>query len=41
MKLNPATRDDEQLLLDSDVMNVGLHNHVAVYGASNAIWRTE
>jgi hypothetical protein len=41
MKLTPATRDDEQLLLESDVMNVGLHNHVALYGATDAIWRAE
>jgi hypothetical protein len=41
MKLIPATRDDEQLLLESDVMNVGLHNHVTIYGASDAIWRIE
>jgi hypothetical protein len=41
IKLIPATRDDEQLLLESDVMNVGLHNHVATYGASDAIWRAE
>jgi hypothetical protein len=41
MKLIPANRDDEQLLLESEVMNVGLHNHVATYGAAKAIWRTE
>ena len=41
MKLIPATRHDEQLLLESNVMNVGLHNHVAVSGATDAIWRAE
>jgi len=41
MKLIPAGRDDELLLLDSDVMNVGLSNHVARYGAADAIWRAE
>lgn len=36
-----ATRDDEQLLLDSSVMNTGLHQHVTQHGASSAIWRAE
>ncbi len=37
----PASRDDEQLLLESGVMNVGLYNHVTLYGAAEAIWRAE
>ncbi|HYS52758.1 MAG TPA: hypothetical protein VER58_03200 [Thermoanaerobaculia bacterium] len=41
MKLTPASRDDEQLLLESDVMNVGLYSHVTLYGAAGAIWRAE
>lgn len=41
MTLTPASRDDEQLLLDSGVMNIGLSNHVNLYGAAEAIWRTE
>jgi len=36
-----ATRDDEQLLLDSSVMNTGLYQHVTRHGASSAIWRAE
>lgn len=39
--LTPAGRDDEMLLLESTVMNVGLTKHVATFGAANAIWRTE
>lgn len=41
MKLVPPGRDGEQLLLDSDVMNVGLSDHVALHGAAAAIWRAE
>ena len=41
MKLTSASHDDEQLLLESDVMNVGLYNHVTLYGAADAIWRAE
>lgn len=41
MKLVPAGRDDELLLLESSVMNVGLSSHVTLYGAANAIWRAE
>ena len=33
--------DDEQLLLDSSVMNTGLYQHVTRHGASSAIWRAE
>jgi hypothetical protein len=36
-----ATRDDEQLLLDSSVMNTALYQHVTRHGASSAIWRAE
>jgi hypothetical protein len=39
LDLLPATRDDEQLLADSTVMNTGLHQHVAECGASGAVWR--
>ena len=35
----PATRDDEQLLANSTVMNTGLQKHVAERGASGAVWR--
>jgi len=41
MILKPANRDDEQLLLDSSLMNVGLFDHVTFSGAAGAIWRTE
>jgi hypothetical protein len=39
LELVPATRDDEQQLANSTVMNVGLHNHVTECGASGAVWR--
>ena len=39
LDLLPATRDDEQLLTNSTVMNTGLHNHVTASGASGAVWR--
>jgi hypothetical protein len=38
LDLLPATRDDEQLLANSTVMNTGLHKHVAEFGASGAVW---
>ncbi len=41
MTLEPVSRDDEQLLLDSGVMNTGLYKHVTLYGAADAIWRAE
>ena len=41
LDLLPATRDDEQLLTNSTVMNTGLQNHVAERGASGAVWRVE
>ena len=39
LALEPADRDDEQVLLNATVMNVGLHKHVTAYGARDAIWR--
>jgi hypothetical protein len=39
LDLQPATRDDEQLLTNSTVMNTGLQQHVAEFGASGAVWR--
>jgi len=39
LDLTPATRDDEQLLLNSTVMNTGLQKHVAGGGAGRAVWR--
>jgi hypothetical protein len=39
LDLLPATREDEQLLVNSTVMNTGLHNHVTASGASGAVWR--
>jgi hypothetical protein len=41
LKVVDATRDDEQLLLDSSVMNTGLYQRVTRHGASSAIWRAE
>lgn len=41
LDLVPATRDDEQLLTNSTVMNTGLQQHVAEFGASGAVWRVE
>jgi hypothetical protein len=39
LPLEPASRDDEQVLLNAMVMNVGLHKHVTAYGARDAVWR--
>lgn len=39
LALAPASRDDEQMLLNAEVMNVGLHKHVTAFGAGEAIWR--
>jgi hypothetical protein len=39
LALEPAGRDDEQLLLNSTVMNTGLQKHVAASGAAGAVWR--
>ena len=39
LSLEEASRDDEQVLLNATVMNVGLHKHVTAYGARDAIWR--
>jgi hypothetical protein len=41
LDLLPATRDDEELLANSIVMNTGLQQHVAECGASGAVWRVE
>ena len=41
LRLVPATRDDEQLLLASTLMNTALHAHVTREGAADAIWRAE
>lgn len=40
IELVPADRDDEQLLLDSALMNTSLFEHVTLKGAADAIWRT-
>jgi len=37
LQLEPA--DDEQLLLDSTVMNTGLQKYVATVGAAGSVWR--
>lgn len=34
-----ASRDDEMLLIGSEVMNAGLTRHVDTHGAAGAIWR--
>lgn len=39
LPLEPVGRDDEQLLLNSTVMNTGLEKHVAASGAAGAVWR--
>jgi len=39
LALEPVSRDDEQVLLNSTVMNVGLHKHVSAFGARDAIWK--
>lgn len=39
LALEPVSRDDEQVLLNSTVMNVGLHKHVSTFGARDAIWK--
>jgi hypothetical protein len=39
LDLFPATHDDEQLLINSTVMNTGLQKHVAGGGAGGAVWR--
>ena len=41
IELVPANRDDEQLLLDSMLMNTALFDHVTLQGAGGAIWRAE
>src|SRR5438067_386605 len=37
LTLNPATRDDELVLLNASVMNTGLHKHVTLFGAGGAV----
>lgn len=39
LQLEPVSRDAEQVLVNSSVMNTGLRNHVLVHGAGEAIWR--
>ncbi len=39
MELASATGDDEQVLVNSTVMNTGLQKHVTAFGAAGAIWR--
>jgi hypothetical protein len=39
LALAPASRDDEQILVNSGVMNTGLRKHVQLFGAADAIWR--
>jgi hypothetical protein len=39
LTLEPVSRDDELVLLNSTVMNVGLHKHVSTFGARDAIWK--
>jgi hypothetical protein len=39
LELLDLTRDDEQLLADSIVMNVALGKHVAAFGSASAMWR--
>ena len=39
LALHEATRDDEQVLLNAAVMNVGLKKHVMAFGAHDAVWR--
>ncbi len=39
LALHDAGRDDEQVLLNANVMNVSLHKHVTAFGAGGAIWR--
>jgi hypothetical protein len=41
MSLSEVSRDDEMLLIGSEVMNVGLTKHVSTFGAAGAIWRAE
>jgi hypothetical protein len=41
LQLVPTNRDDEQLLLESALMNTALNAHVTRDGALDAIWRVE
>jgi hypothetical protein len=37
--LEPASVDDEQLLVNSEVMNHALRQHVVQHGVGGAMWR--
>lgn len=39
LELASASRDDEQVLVNSTVMNTGLQKHVGTFGAEGSIWR--
>jgi hypothetical protein len=39
LPLEPASRDDEQVLVNSEVMNAGLTRHVAAFGTGGAVWK--
>jgi hypothetical protein len=39
LALTPATRDDELVLLNAAIMNIGLHKQVTLFGAADSIWR--
>jgi hypothetical protein len=39
LALVPVSIDDQQLLVNSTVMNTGLQKHVAAFGAAAAVWR--
>jgi hypothetical protein len=39
LALHGATHDDAQVLLNAEVMNVGLRKHVMAVGAGDAVWR--
>jgi len=39
LPLEPASRDDEQVLVNAEVMNVGLAKHVAAFGARDTVWK--
>jgi hypothetical protein len=41
LSLDPVSRDDETVLLNCEVMNVGLRKHVAMFGAAAAMSRVE
>jgi len=41
LALIPVAREDEELLINSSVMNTGLQKYVATHGAAGAVWRVE